>query len=57
MKKIKFAGFSALVLALVFSLIMVGGVAAQDMNKIAVIFPGSVQDADFNVTNYEICRL
>jgi len=53
MKKIKFTGFSVLVLALVFSLIMVGGVAAQDMNKIAVIFPGSVQDADYNATGYE----
>jgi len=57
MKKIKFTGFSVLVLALVFSLIMVGGVAVQNMNKIAVIFPGSVQDADFNATGYEICRL
>jgi basic membrane protein A len=53
MNKIKYAGILSITLMLVLSLVMIGGnVAAQEFNKMAVIFPGSIQDADYNATGY-----
>ena len=53
MSRIKFTGILTITLMLTLSLLFVGGsVSAQDQNKFAVIYPGSIQDADYNATGY-----
>lgn len=53
MPRIKFTGILTITLMLVVSLFIVGGsVSAQDYDKFAVIYPGSIQDADYNATGY-----
>ncbi|HKL12343.1 MAG TPA: BMP family protein [Halanaerobiales bacterium] len=53
MKKISFISVLTITLMLVLSLVSISNsVMAQDMDKFAVIFPGSIQDADYNATGY-----
>ena len=53
MKKMKYTGILSITLMLVLSLaVFAGNVSAQEFNKMAVIFPGSIQDADYNATGY-----
>ncbi len=53
MSRIKFTGILTITLMLTLSLLTFGGsVSAQDQNKFAVIYPGSIQDADYNATGY-----
>lgn len=54
MNKIKVTGILTIALMMVFSLVVIGGsVEAQDLDKMAILFPGSIQDADYNATGYE----
>ncbi|MGM0445792.1 MAG: BMP family protein [Bacillota bacterium] len=54
MNKIKVTGILTIAFMLVFSLALIGGSAyAQDFDRMAVLFPGSIQDADYNATGYE----
>ena len=53
MSSIKFTGVLTIALVLTLSLLFAGGsVYAQDYDKFAVIYPGSIQDADYNATGY-----
>ncbi|MCF8002026.1 MAG: BMP family protein [Halanaerobiales bacterium] len=53
MSSIKFTGVLTITLLLTLSLFIAGGsVNAQDYDKFAVIYPGSIQDADYNATGY-----